>query len=55
MSSRSDALITPSVIKWAMEKAKLSINEAAYKIGRPPEDIEKWENVHCVSQMIHLH
>lgn len=44
MSSRSDALITPSVIQWAREKAKLSIGEAAHKIGRPPEDIEKWED-----------
>ena len=44
MSSRSEALITPSVIKWAREKAKLSIEEAASKIRRPPEDIKNWEN-----------
>ena len=33
MSSRSKALITPSVIKWARERAKLSINEAALRAG----------------------
>jgi len=42
--SRIEALITPSVMQWAREKAKLPIEEAAQKIRRPPEDILGWED-----------
>jgi len=38
------APITPSVISWARETAKLTLEEAARKIGRPPADIEAWED-----------
>lgn len=40
---RVDALITPSVMRWARESAKLSVEEAASKIGRPIEDMTAWE------------
>ncbi len=38
-----EALITPSVIRWARERSSLSLEEAAHKIGRPAEEIEQWE------------
>ncbi len=41
--ARVEALITPSVIRWARERAGLSIDQAAKKIGRPKEDIIAWE------------
>lgn len=41
--SRQDALITPSVLKWARERAKLSIQLAAKKLGRKVEEVEAWE------------
>ncbi|MBU4565671.1 MAG: XRE family transcriptional regulator [Desulfarculus sp.] len=37
------ALITPEVIKWARKKARLDVATAAKKIGRPEEEIIKWE------------
>ena len=42
--SRIEALITPSVIQWAREQSKLSIDEAARKIRRSAEEIRGWEN-----------
>lgn len=36
--------ITPTVIKWCRIKAGYSIEAASRKIGRPPEEIEGWEN-----------
>ena len=44
MGSRSKALITPEVLKWARERAKLSLEEAAEKIKRPAEEIASWED-----------
>lgn len=41
---REYAQITPSVIRWAREKAKLTIDQVAEKLGRTPTDIQKWEN-----------
>lgn len=41
--TRVEALITPSVLRWARERAGLSIEQASKKIGRPKEDIEAWE------------
>lgn len=41
--SRQEALITPSVLKWAREAAGYDISAAAVKLGRPESDIEKWE------------
>jgi Zn-dependent peptidase ImmA (M78 family) len=41
--SRQEALITPSVLKWARERAKLSIKQAAEKLGQEMEEIEAWE------------
>lgn len=38
------ALVTPEVMKWARETAKLSIDEAAARIKRSPEEIALWEN-----------
>ncbi len=38
-----EALITPSVMRWARERSGLSLEEAAHKIGRPVEEISKWE------------
>ncbi len=42
--SRIEALITPSVIRWARESSGLSLHDAAKKLGRPVEDIKAWEN-----------
>ncbi|MBI4744865.1 MAG: ImmA/IrrE family metallo-endopeptidase [Actinobacteria bacterium] len=41
--SKVEALITPSVIKWARVTAKISIEEASKKLKRPIEDIVAWE------------
>jgi len=38
------ATITPAVINWARESAKLTLEEAARKIGRPVSEIEAWED-----------
>lgn len=38
-----EALVTPSVLRWARQKARLSAEEAASRIGRSAEDIEAWE------------
>jgi Zn-dependent peptidase ImmA (M78 family)/transcriptional regulator with XRE-family HTH domain len=42
--SRVKALITPSVMRWARERAGLSLEDAAYKIKRPVGEITAWEN-----------
>jgi Zn-dependent peptidase ImmA (M78 family)/transcriptional regulator with XRE-family HTH domain len=42
--SRVKALITPSVIRWARERAGLSLEDAARRIRRPVEDIKAWES-----------
>lgn len=36
--------VTPEVMQWCRKKAGYSIEAAANKIKRPPEDIEKWED-----------
>lgn len=41
---RQPALITPSVIKWAREKAHYSLDVSAKKIGVAPEKLKEWEN-----------
>ena len=41
--AKIEALITPSVMRWAREKARLSIEQAAIKLRRPKEQIEAWE------------
>lgn len=41
--SRQKALVTPSVMKWARVRARLSPEEASARIGRPVEEIEAWE------------
>jgi len=41
--SRIEALITSSVLRWAREKSKLSLEEASEKIKRPIEEIQAWE------------
>ena len=42
--SKTEALITSSVIKWARERSGFSIEQAAKKIGRSREDIIDWES-----------
>lgn len=42
--SRVEALVTPSVIRWARETSGLSIEKAAKKLRRPVEDVEAWES-----------
>ncbi len=45
MSTSSEAYITPSVLKWAREKAGFhDVKVAAQKIGRTPEELTSWEN-----------
>jgi Zn-dependent peptidase ImmA (M78 family) len=41
--SRQEALITPSVMRWARESAQLSPEQASKRIGLPAEEIEAWE------------
>jgi Zn-dependent peptidase ImmA (M78 family) len=38
-----EALVTPSVMRWARESAGLSVIEASNKIKRPIEEIMAWE------------
>ncbi len=38
-----EALVTPSVMRWAREQARLSLDDASSKIKRPPEEIVAWE------------
>ena len=40
---RQTALVTPSVIKWAREKALYSVETAAKKIRANASDLKKWE------------
>lgn len=42
--ARVEALITPSVMRWAREHSGLSIEEAARKNVRSVEDIKAWED-----------
>jgi len=42
--SRVEALVTPSVIRWARETSGLSTEKAAKKLSRPVEDVEAWES-----------
>lgn len=42
--ARQEALVTPSVIKWARDKAGYDVGTAAQKIGRPSPEIEAWED-----------
>lgn len=44
MKMRVRAPVTPVVMRWCRETAKLSIPEAARKIHRPESEIEAWEN-----------
>jgi len=38
------AYITPKVLKWARESAKMSLKAAASKVSKSPEVLESWEN-----------
>jgi Zn-dependent peptidase ImmA (M78 family) len=40
----NEALVTPSVMKWAREHARLDISTAADKLQRPENDIAMWES-----------
>ena len=40
----NEALVTPSVMKWARERARLDISTAAHKLHRPETDIAMWES-----------
>ncbi len=42
--AKIEALVTPSVIKWARERARLDLETAAKRIGRPEDDITAWED-----------
>ncbi|MBN2269796.1 MAG: ImmA/IrrE family metallo-endopeptidase [Sedimentisphaerales bacterium] len=42
--ARQEAIVTPSVMKWAREKAGFDIATAAQRIGRATQDIKAWEN-----------
>ncbi len=41
--ARVEALVTPSVMRWARIKARLSLEEASAKIKRSVDEIEAWE------------
>lgn len=38
------AYITPKVLKWARESAKMSLEAAASKVSKSPEVLKSWEN-----------
>jgi len=38
------AYITPAVIEWARMRANLSLDELAYKLHVPPENVAEWES-----------
>jgi Zn-dependent peptidase ImmA (M78 family) len=38
-----EALVTPSVMGWARKRSGFSLEDAAHKIGRPVDEISKWE------------
>ena len=42
--AKIEALITPSVLKWARERSGLTIEVASRKIGRTVAEILSWEN-----------
>lgn len=42
--AKVEALITPSLMHWAREKARLTTEQASKKIGRPKEEIKAWED-----------
>jgi len=44
MSSRDEALITPSVMQWAREQAGFDVEDASEKLKRPVEEIQAWED-----------
>jgi Zn-dependent peptidase ImmA (M78 family) len=44
MPKRIEALVTPELMKWARERARLSLDQAAKKLDRPLEEIEQWES-----------
>src|SRR5215211_7313100 len=37
-----------AVLRWARERASLSLDEAARKVAKTPDDIEAWEQGHRV-------
>lgn len=43
MARTSDALVKPSLLKWARESAGFDIEQAAKKAGVKPERLESWE------------
>ena len=42
--SRQKALVTPAVMRWARESARLSPEDASKRIGLPVDELEAWEN-----------
>lgn len=42
--SRLKAMVTPSVLKWARERARFDLDAASERIGRPPDEIRAWED-----------
>jgi DNA-binding XRE family transcriptional regulator len=40
-------------MKWARERARLDVDTAAKKLGRPPEDIRGWEDGTVIPSMAH--
>ena len=39
-----EALVTPELMRWARETRGFSVEVAAAKIGRPPDDVRAWED-----------
>jgi len=48
---RTKALVTPEVMKWARELARLDVDTAAKEIGRPLDEIRGWEDGTVVPTM----
>ena len=42
--SRQEMLVTPAVMRWARESARLSPEDASKRIGLPVDELEAWEN-----------
>lgn len=50
MASHPRADITPAVLTWAREQAKLSIEQAAKKVGVKPDRFAEWEDPEAETQ-----
>jgi transcriptional regulator with XRE-family HTH domain len=44
MPATSEAFITPAVLRWARDRARISLSVLAEKLHKKPESLAQWEN-----------